>query len=767
MAVKIQVKKEATGAAPVEPLRIFKFGAYNDVPSVADCDKDRFGGKGANLMRMAHLGVPVPSGFTFPCSCSIKYLGLLSNASKLAFRHQLRGSLADGVAYLRDQFGHLPLMSVRSGARVSMPGMMDTILNVGLTTQSLPFWVERLGERAALDSYRRLIQMFGSVALGIPMELFDKVLCEEKALAGVESDSDLDPVALTRIIARYKATVVSAGHTFPDTVEDQLYQATLAVFKSWNNDRAKEYRKIHGYSDSWGTAVNIQAMVFGNLNDQSATGVLFTRDPSTGVDHVVGEYLVNAQGEDVVAGIRTPDPLGLMAGWNPTVYNQLMDWCYFLEGHFSDMQDIEFTIQDGQLFILQTRNGKRSAKAAFVIAADLLDEGKITSDEALRRISAEQLMVLMKDQLDPTFEDPASLAGIPAGGSLATGVAVFSAEDAINCKEPCILIRKETDPDDIAGMNAAVGILTATGGLTSHAAVVARGMNKTCVVGATDLKVGNSSAYFGASGTIHKGAKVTIDGATGNVWVNVDVPVVKGALIPEAQRLLSVALADRPLRLDINTATPTSSIDSMVAGLLGPAHVDLCSLWRVRPHEITDPEAAALGRVLEDLIQAALDHDKEVTIYARPTGDYLDCVDPVFESMFGDSGYLSDGLAVCWLAKVVTKYSDRLKDSKVFINLPPAPASQAAVGSWAYWWDQGRERVCEAGVPLKGPMGTMADLLTTQVPLEVDSATVSKLFGTKEAMDTIVGLVEKFRGVKVVGLSAGADPVYWFNALGV
>lgn len=765
MAVKIQVKKGAQAGEPVEPLRIFKFGGYNDVPSVDECNKDRFGGKGANLMKMAHLGVPVPSGFTFPCSCSIKYLGLMSNASKLAFRHQLRGALSDGVAYLRDQFGHIPLMSVRSGARVSMPGMMDTILNVGLTSESLPFWIERLGERAALDSYRRLIQMFSSVALGVPLELFEEVLAGEKALAGVESDSELDATSLTRVIARYKATVVSAGHQFPDTVEDQLYQATLAVFKSWNNDRAKEYRKIHGYSDAWGTAVNVQAMVFGNLNDNSATGVLFTRDPATGIDHVVGEYLVNAQGEDVVAGIRTPEQLGLMATWNPGAYNELMHWCAFLEDHFRDMQDIEFTIQDGELFILQTRNGKRSAKAAFVVAADLLDQGAITTAEALSRVTTEQLLVLMKDQIDPSFTTPAHVVGIPAGGGLVTGVAVFSSEAAINCTSPCILIRKETDPDDIAGMNASVGIFTSTGGLTSHAAVVARGMNKTCVVGATSMQVKKNVACLDGGVSIHEGTMVTLDGATGRVWVGIDVPVVKGALIPEASALLGHALAGRPLRLDVGVGSSSQAIEALVSGLTGPAHVDLCALWGVRSHDITSKDSEDFSSVLETLVLSAIKHSKCLVIHARPIGDYLPPVDQSFDCMFGDQGYLADGISVCWLAKVVDKHKQALKGSSVSFDIASVPSTNDK-SSWQYWWCEGRARISSAGVRILGAMATLQDLLATDTPMIVDDQTLKTVFGSKEAMDTVVSLIEQFRGVKVVGTNAGQEPVYWFNAFG-
>ena len=412
--------------------------------------------------------------------------------------------------------------------------MMDTILNVGMTSDTLENWKGVLGERAALDCYRRLIQMYSSVAMGVPMELFESALEELKESVGVKTDSELNADHMNRLVVRYLAIVASQGWAFPNTLVEQLSGAVEAVFKSWNNPRAVEYRKIHGYSDSWGTAVTVQSMVFGNMNDKSATGVVFTRCPSTGLNEITGEFLVNAQGEDVVAGTRTPDPIHTMESWDCEAFERLTTILEKLELHYGDMQDVEFTVQDGKLYILQTRNAKRSPAAAFKVAHDLAQEGVISTEQAVSRVSQSQLLALVSAAIDPKFKEDPHLVGIAAGGSVVSGKAVFSSADAVNCKEPCILVRKETDPDDIAGMNASVGILTAMGGLTSHAAVVARGMHKSCVVGCTSMAVMGDAAHLPGGKSIHAGSKVTIDGSTGNVWVGVDVPIVSGGMTPEA-----------------------------------------------------------------------------------------------------------------------------------------------------------------------------------------------------------------------------------------
>lgn len=446
------------------------------------------GGKGAGLVMMHSAGLPVPPGFILPTT---NYLPFTENPK--AFMAQVKKDVKPWLARLKEHFGYMPLLSVRSGARVSCPGMMDTILNVGLDNETFPFWEEKLGNACVFDSAKRLVEMYGSVVKGIDRHVFEGQPMEES-------------------IGFYTA---STGEEFPDA-DGQLLGSIEAVFNSWDNDRAKFYREMHDIPDDWGTAVVIQAMVFGNLNDQSCTGVLFTRNPDSGEPGVVGEYLINAQGEDVVAGIRTPDPIIQMEDWNEKVYHELMTRVTLLEQSRKDVQDVEFTVQDGSLFILQTRNAKRSARAAVRLAVDFHNEG-LDLATAISRVTAKQYDLAQQSILDPSFTKEPDFTGIPACSGVVTGVIVLSAQAAIDCKEPCIMVTQETTPDDIAGMNAAKGVLTMTGGATSHAAVVARGMNKPCVVGLS-VKIGNFVA----------GSKVSIDGATGRVWL-AEVPVVDGS----------------------------------------------------------------------------------------------------------------------------------------------------------------------------------------------------------------------------------------------
>lgn len=414
---------------------------------------------------------------------------------------QIAAELPQIKKHFTKAFGYMPLLSVRSGARVSMPGMMDTILNVGLDNDTIADWQERLGYECAMDSSCRLIEMYGSVVKGIPRHDF-----EGKDLA-----------------MRVDLYEDKTGESFPDA-DGQILGAIKAVFDSWDNDRAKVYRKMHNIPEEWGTAVVLQAMVFGNLNNQSATGVLFTRNPDSGENVVTGEYLVNAQGEDVVAGIRTPDPLTGMADWNVKVYQELMTTVATLEKTRKDMQDVEFTIMDGKLYVLQTRNAKRSARAAVRIAVDMVEEKLITPKVALKRVTAKQFDLAQQSVIDPAFTEDADFVGIPACSGVVTGVVMKSAKSAIDCKTPCILVTQETTPDDIAGMVAAKAVLTMTGGATSHAAVVARSMDKPCVVG-----LGASLNQFSVGETI------SIDGATGRVWRK-EVPVIDGGSDPYIQK---------------------------------------------------------------------------------------------------------------------------------------------------------------------------------------------------------------------------------------
>lgn len=465
-----------------------------------NADADMLGGKGFGLVWMTQNAVRVPPALIIPTNqCAV------FNDNPTWFRGQLIEQLAEAKKYFTDKFGFMPLISVRSGARVSMPGMMDTILNVGLDDSTLPFWKEKLGEKCALDSYARLIEMFGSVVFGIERTKFDGL----------------------SLLARMQLFKHITGADFPNA-DAQIVMAIQAVFKSWENDRAKVYRKMNSIPEAWGTAVVLQAMVFGNFNDKSATGVLFTRNPDTGHNGVVGEFLINAQGEDVVAGIRTPEPLEKMKDWNPVVADELLTLASRLETLKEEVQDIEFTVQDGVLYLLQTRNAKRSSMASIKIAVDMVKEKLIKPEQALQRIKHSDFIRAHAPVIDPKFKTAPSFKGIPACNGIVTGVIVKSAEAAINCKKPCILVTQETHPDDLAGMIAAKGVLTMTGGSTSHAAVVARSMNKPCVVGLTA-----ELALFKA------GQTVSIDGATGRVWM-CEVPVIVGGASKELQELTTM-----------------------------------------------------------------------------------------------------------------------------------------------------------------------------------------------------------------------------------
>lgn len=478
---------------------------YSIAGDIPNASADLLGGKGYGLWKMRHAGIPVPLAYIITTEACRDYMKepaqVMDTVRKIIIPQILEG--------LKAEFGFSPLVSVRSGAKFSMPGMMDTILNVGLDDESLPQWAIRLGDACALDSYERLIEMYGSVVKGIERKKFETLDAIERR-------------------AFYMQAVVE---DFPNAA-DQLLGAIEAVFKSWNNERAKTYRKLNKIPDDLGTAVTVQAMVFGNMNDKSCTGVLFTRNPSNGENEIIGEFLVNAQGEDVVAGIRTPDPLSKMQVWNATAAAELEKTVSGLEQVNRDMQDVEFTVQDGKLYILQTRNGQRTAQAAVKIALDLVTEGLITVEDAVARVTLKQFLAATRPIIDAKWKakNPANAKGISASNGCCTGVAVFSSKNAINCKEPCILLAEETTPDDIGGMNASVGILTSTGGLTSHAAVVARGMDKVCVVGCTDLVYKKADKKWVLKGKTIKenDSKITIDGSTGEVWVGQDVPVAGG-----------------------------------------------------------------------------------------------------------------------------------------------------------------------------------------------------------------------------------------------
>lgn len=474
----------------------FKIHSFGLGEKTTETSKDVLGGKGAGLVYMSNLGVSVPPGFIIPCSTCSAYF-----KSPDAVMETISKSIEPYLAKLKAKFGYMPLLSVRSGSRQSMPGMMDTILNVGLDENTMDEWVVRLGINCVSDSRRRLIEMYGSVVQGIDRSKFHGQNAGDAA----------------------KTYKDETGSKFP-MGKVQLLRSIEAVFRSWNNERAKFYRKQHGIPESWGTAVTVMAMVFGNMNDQSGTGVLFTRNPDSGQNVVTGEFLPNAQGEDVVAGIRTPLPLSKMFDWNKAVHAELQALVLKLEKDKKDVQDVEFTVQDGKLFVLQTRTAKRSAGASVKTAMDMLQEKLIDADEVTRRVSFREFRIASAPVVDPAYKVAPASTGLPACSGVATGVVVHTAKDAVASKVPCVLVTNETTPDDIAGMDAAAGVLTMTGGATSHAAVVARAMNKACVVG-----LGKKQADFPV------GSVVSIDGATGRVWAH-EVPVVNGAGSPELKQ---------------------------------------------------------------------------------------------------------------------------------------------------------------------------------------------------------------------------------------
>jgi len=546
--------------------------------------KDELGGKGAGLAEMTNAGLPVPPGFTIQteaCRESMRH----GSASQEVDR-QMDAALAKLEALQKQKLGHGEnplLVSVRSGAKFSMPGMMDTILNLGLNDES----VESLAKlsnnpRFAYDSYRRLIQMFGNVVLEIPKPAFDEVFDAKKKQKKARLDTDLDAKALKEVIAEYKKVVKKhAKRDFPQDPHEQLVMARDAVFHSWENERAKHYRRINNISDDLGTAVNVQAMVFGNLGETSGTGVGFTRNPATGNKEFYGEFLMNAQGEDVVAGIRTPVHISELEKIMPDVYRQLHEITTRLEKHYRDMQDFEFTIQDGKLYMLQTRNGKRTGLAAVRVAIQMVEEGLISKEEAIFRVEPNQLYDFLVPRLDEKSGKVEVLAtGLPASPGAAVGQIVFTAEDAVekaghgSKKNPVILVRAETTPEDIQGMEVAAGILTSRGGMTSHAAVVTRGMGKCCVAGAGDITVDEKLREMRVkSQTFKEGDWISLDGTTGRVIKGKLNTVPPKADDPELTKLLSWAEPFRKIGVRANADIPRDAIQARAFGAEG---IGLC-----------------------------------------------------------------------------------------------------------------------------------------------------------------------------------------------
>lgn len=554
--------------------------------------RNLLGGKGANLAEMATIGLPVPPGFTITTEVCTHYY-----AHDCTYPEALRDQVSAAIAAIEKSVGAVlgdkanPLLvSVRSGARVSMPGMMDTVLNLGLNDETVAGLAEASGDaRFAYDSYRRFIQMYGDVVLGVDHHEFEDLLTVRKDLAGVEQDTELSAEDLKALIEEYKALVErELGRFFPQDVHEQLWGAISAVFDSWQTHRAVVYRKLHAIPEEWGTAVNVQAMVFGNMGDDCATGVAFTRDPATGENIFYGEYLVNAQGEDVVAGIRTPQHLTIagrekqgsdlpsMEEVMPDVFKQLDDVRHTLELHYKDMQDIEFTVQNRTLYMLQTRSGKRTGKAAIKIARDLVSEGLIDKKTAVLRVEPQSLDQLLHPTLDPNAAKTIIGKGLPASPGAASGRVVFSADAAekwAQSGEKVMLCRTETSPEDIHGMHAAEGILTSRGGMTSHAAVVARGMGRPCVAGAGDVVIDYNAATFSVGGvTVKEGDWVTIDGASGTLYQD-RVPTIQPEFGEDFATIMEWADAERRMQVRANAETPE---DVRIARGFGAQGVGLC-----------------------------------------------------------------------------------------------------------------------------------------------------------------------------------------------
>lgn len=545
-------------------------------------DKAKFGGKGANLAEMTNLGMPVPEGFIITTEACTKYYedGKKINDDIIA---QIFDALAAVEKDTGKTFGDAEnpfLVSVRSGSRASMPGMMDTILNLGLNDISVKGLAKKTGNaRFAYDCYRRFIQMYSDVVCGLGKSFFEVVIDEIKEEKGITLDTDLTAEDLQELIAKYKAFYLrEKGEEFPQDPKEQLRGAIEAVFNSWENPRAVYYRRMNDIPSDWGTAVNIQSMVFGNMGGTSGTGVAFTRDPANGEKKLYGEYLMNAQGEDVVAGIRTPFPIEHLKEDNEEVYNQFIEICKRLESYFKDMQDMEFTIEQGKLYMLQTRNGKRTANAAIRIACDLVDEGLITKEQALLKIDPKQLDEL----LHPKFDDAALkaakpiAAGLPASPGAACGKVCFSAAEALERtknKEEVILVRLETSPEDIEGMNVSKGILTARGGRTSHAAVVARGMGRCCVAGCGALVIDEEAKKFSVNGKVYTSDDyISLDGTTGNIYAG-KIKTVEAEIAGYFGRIMGWANEVRRLKVRANADTPA---DAKVARNFGAEGIGLC-----------------------------------------------------------------------------------------------------------------------------------------------------------------------------------------------
>ncbi|MFR4327646.1 MAG: pyruvate, phosphate dikinase [Lachnospiraceae bacterium] len=570
--------------------------------------RNLLGGKGANLAEMTNLGLPIPPGFTVTTEACTDYYNHGRSISE-----EIQTQIFDALALLEEKLGkkfgdteNPLLVSVRSGARASMPGMMDTILNLGLTDISVEGFAKRTGNpRFAYDSYRRFIQMFSDVVMEVPKSLFERVIDEIKEDRKVHFDTELTAEDLKEVIRRFKEIYKEKmGEEFPQEPRVQLMEAVKAVFRSWDNERAIVYRRMNDIPGDWGTAVNVQSMVFGNMGNTSGTGVAFTRNPSTGAKGIYGEYLINAQGEDVVAGIRTPQPITRLEEDLPECYEEFLKIANRLEEHYRDMQDMEFTIEDGKLYFLQTRNGKRTAQAALQIACDLVDEGMITPQEAVSRIEAKSLDQLLHPAFDPDALKKGTVMGqaLPASPGAAAGKIYFTAEEAKEAHETgerVILVRLETSPEDIEGMHAAEGILTVRGGMTSHAAVVARGMGTACISGCGDIVIDEKKKQFTLGGkTYFEGDYISLDGSTGKIYDG-DIQTQEALISGNFGRIMSWADSFRKLRVRTNADTPADAANAVHLGAEG---IGLCRTEHMffEPERIPKIRKMILSKTVEE-----------------------------------------------------------------------------------------------------------------------------------------------------------------------
>ena len=598
--------------------------------------RELLGGKGANLAEMTNIGLPVPQGFTISTEACTQYY-----EDDKTINDEIMAEIMANVEKMEEingkKFGDLKnplLVSVRSGARASMPGMMDTILNLGLNDDVVAAMIagnpDPKFERFVYDSYRRFIQMFSDVVMEVGKKYFEQLIDKMKEEKGVAYDLDLTAADLKELAQQFKAEYKKQiGEDFPSDPKVQLYEAIRAVFRSWDNPRANVYRRDNDIPYSWGTAVNVMPMVFGNLNNNSGTGVAFTRDPATGEKKLMGEFLINAQGEDVVAGVRTPMPIAQMADQFPEAYTEFVNVCDVLEKHYHDMQDMEFTVENGKLYMLQCRNGKRTAQAALKIACDLVDEGMKTPEEAVLMIDPRNLDTLLHPQFDAASLKKATPIGKGLGASpgAACGKVVFTADDAEawNARgEKVVLVRLETSPEDITGMKAAQGILTVRGGMTSHAAVVARGMGKCCVSGCGDIAMDEENKHFTLAGkTYHEGDFISIDGSTGNIYDGI-IPTVDATIAGEFGRIMAWADSFRKLKVRTNADTPT---DARKARELGAEGIGLCRT----EHMFFDPERIAAFR---EMICSDTAEEREIAL-AKIEPYQQDDFEKLFEALEG------------------------------------------------------------------------------------------------------------------------------------